>query len=197
MADIFSKMNKVNLSIQGKFVIQSLNLSIHTHNAKLQLGRPIEEAFMFYYSGSIVVIQSLGQVQLLATPWTAACQASLPFTISWSLLKHIHWVRDAIQPSHSLLPPSPAFSLFHHQGLLQWVSTLYQVVKVLELQLQLQSFQWIFRVDILYDWMIWSPCCPRDSQESSPAPVWKHQFLDFQSSLGSNSHICTWLLEKP
>ena len=112
-------MNKVNLSIQGKFVIQSLNLSIHTHNAKLQLGRPIEEAFMFYYSGSIVVIQSLGQVQLLATPWTAACQASLPFIISWSLLKHIHWVRDAIQPSHSLLLPSPAFSLFHHQGLLQ------------------------------------------------------------------------------
>ena len=70
--------------------MQSLNLSMHTHNAKLQLGRPTEEALMSYHSGSIVVIQSLSQVQLLSTPWTAARQASLPFTISWSLLKHIH-----------------------------------------------------------------------------------------------------------
>ena len=39
---------------------------------------------------------------------------------------------------------------------------------VLELQLQHQSFQWVFRVDFLQDWLVWSPCCPRDSQESSP-----------------------------
>ena len=109
MADIFSKMNKVNLSIQGKFVIQSLNLSIHTHNAKLQLGRPIEEAFMFYYSGSIVVIQSLGQVQLLATPWTAACQASLPFTISWSLLKLMSI--ESVMPSNHLILCHPLLLL--------------------------------------------------------------------------------------
>ena len=37
------------------------------------------------------------------------------------------------------------------------------------LQLQHQSFQWIFKVDFLWDWLVWSPCCPRDSQESSPA----------------------------
>ena len=41
---------------------------------------------------------------------------------------------------------------------------------MLELQLQYQSFQWIFRDDFLYDWLVWSPCCPKDSQESSPAP---------------------------
>jgi len=48
---------------------------------------------MSYFSGSIVVvIQSLSQVQLLATPWTAACQASLPFTISWSLMPSNHLI---------------------------------------------------------------------------------------------------------
>ena len=59
---------------------------------------------------------------------------------------HVHWVSDAIQPSHPLLSPSPpAFSLSQHQGLFQWVSSSHQVAKVLEFQLQHQSFQWIFR----------------------------------------------------
>jgi len=76
------------------------------------------------------------------------------------------WVSDAIQPSHPLSPPSPpALSLSQHQSLFQWVSSLHQVAKVLELQLQHQSFQWIFRVDFLQDWLVWSPCSPRDSQE--------------------------------
>ena len=85
---------------------------------------------------------------------------------------HVHWVGDAIQPSGPLLPPSPhAFSLSQHQGLFQWVSSSHQVAKVLELQLQHQSFQWIFRVDFLLDWLAGSPCSPRDSQESFPAPL--------------------------
>ena len=58
---------------------------------------------------------------------------------------HIHWVGDAIQPSHPLSSPSPAFNLSQHQGLFQWVSSSHQVTKGLELQLQPQSFQWIFR----------------------------------------------------
>ena len=87
---------------------------------------------------------------------------------------HVHWVRDAIQPSHPLSSPSPlAFNLSHHQGLFQWVSSSHQVAKVLESQLQHQSFQWIFRIDFLYDGLVGSPCCPRDSQESSPAPQFK------------------------
>ena len=53
-----------------------------------------------------------------------------------------HWVRAAIQPSHPLLSPSPpAFSLSQHQGLSPWVSSLYQMAKQLELQLQYQSFK--------------------------------------------------------
>ena len=53
---------------------------------------------------------------------------------------HAHWVSCAIQPSHPLSSPSPpAFNLFQHQGLLQWVSSLHQVAKVLEFQFQHQS----------------------------------------------------------
>ena len=111
---------------------------------------------------------------------------------------HVHWVSDAIHPSHPLLPPSPlALNLSLHQGLFYWVNSSHQEAKVLELQLQHQSFQWIFRVDFLYDWLVWSPCCSRDSQESSPTPVQRHQFFSAQPSLWSTSHICTWLLEKP
>ena len=63
---------------------------------------------------------------------------------------HVHWVGDAIQPSHPLSSPSPpAFNLSQHQGLFHWVSSSYQVTKVLEFQLQHQSFQWIFRTDFL------------------------------------------------
>ena len=87
---------------------------------------------------------------------------------------HVHWVSDAIQPSHRLLSPSPpAFSLSQHQYLFWWVGSLHQVAKVSELQLQHQSFQWIFRVDFLYDWLVWSSCSPRDSQESSSTPQFK------------------------
>ena len=54
---------------------------------------------------------------------------------------HVHWVGDAIQPSHPLSSPSPTFNLTQHQGLFQWVSSSHQVAKVLEFQLQHQSFQ--------------------------------------------------------
>ena len=70
---------------------------------------------------SIVVVQLLCSVWLFAIPWTAAHQASLFFTISWSLFTHLHWTSDAIQPSHPLLPTTPAFNFSQHQGLLQWM----------------------------------------------------------------------------
>ena len=91
----------------------------------------------------------LSCVWLFATPRTAACQASLSITNSWSLLILMS-VGDAIQPSHPLSshsPPAPHPS--QHQGLFKWVSSLHQVAKLLELQLQHQSFQRIFRTDFL------------------------------------------------
>ena len=105
------------------------------------------------------------------TLWSEAHQASLPFTISWSLLKSCPMSRWCHLTISSSSPPSPpALNLSQHQGLFQWVSSLHQVAKVLELQLQHQSFPWVLRVYFLEDW---SPCCSRDSQESSPALQFK------------------------
>ena len=80
-------------------------------------------------------VQLLSRVQLFATPWTAAHQASLSIMNCWKFTQtHVHWVSDAIQPSHPLSSPSPpTFNLSQHQGLFQWVSSSHQVAKVLEL----------------------------------------------------------------
>ena len=107
-----------------------------------------------------------------ASPWTAAHQDSLFFTVSWSLLKVMSI--ESVMPSNHLIlccsPSCPAFSLSQHQGLFQWVDSSHQVAKVLELEQQQQSFQWIFRVDFFSDWLVWFPCSPKDSEEYSPAP---------------------------
>ena len=93
---------------------------------------------------------------------------------------HVHWVSDAIQPSHPLSSPfPPAFNVSQHQGLFKWVSSRHQVAKVLEFQLQHQSFQW------------------RLSRVFSNTTVQKHQFFGAQPSSQSNSHIHSWPLEKP
>ena len=73
--------------------------------------------------------------------------------------------------SSSAIPFSFCLKSFPVSGLFQWVSSSHQVAKVLELQCQ--SLQWIFRVDFLSGWLIWSPCCQRDYQEPSPAPQFK------------------------
>ena len=72
-----------------------------------------------------IIVQLLSRVQLFATPWTAACQASLSFAISWGLLK---LMSIEIQPSHLQSPPSPlTLSLSQPQGLFQWVSSSHKV----------------------------------------------------------------------
>ena len=63
---------------------------------------------------------------------------------------HVHWVGNAIQPSHPLSSPSATtFNVSNHQGLFKWVSSSHQVAKVLEFQLQHQSFQWTLRTDLI------------------------------------------------
>ena len=77
------------------------------------------------------------------TPWTAAHQASLSINQLPELTQtHVHQVGDAIQPPQPLSSPSPpALNVSQHQGLFQGVSSSHQVAKVLEFQLQHQSFQ--------------------------------------------------------
>ena len=108
---------------------------------------------------------------ILVTPWTAENQASLSFTISCSLLKLVSTDSEMPCNYHALchLTSPPAFNLSQHHG--RWVSSSQQVAKVLELQLQHQSFQWIFRNDFLSDWQVWLLCSPRDSQEFSNTTV--------------------------
>ena len=96
-------------------------------------------------------VQSLSRVQLFVTPWTVAHQASLVHhQLPEFTQTHVHWVGDAIQPSHPLSSPSPpALNLSQHHGLFKWVSSSHQVPKVLVFQLQYQSFQWTLRTDCL------------------------------------------------
>ena len=111
---------------------------------------------------------------------------------------YVHWVGDAIQPSHPLSSPSPpAFNLSQHQGLFKWVSSSPQVAKVLEFQLQHQSFQWVNIQDWFPLW--WTGWISLQSKGFSivfsNTTVQKHQFFSAQLSLWSNYHIHTWLLE--
>ena len=81
---------------------------------------------------------------------------------------------ESVMPSnhHPLSSPSP--SIFPSIRVFSNGSnSSHQVAKVLALQLQHQSFQWILRTDFLQDWLVWSLCSPRDSQESSPTPHFK------------------------
>ena len=136
-------------------------------------------------------VQSLNPVRLFATPWITACQASLSITISWSSLK-LTSIELVMPSSHLILCPlsSPSSSASNpspHQSLFQWVSSSHEVAKVLEFQLQHQSFQWTSRTDLLQNGLIGSPCSPRDSQESSPTP----QFKSINSSALSFLHSPT------
>ena len=126
-------------------------------------------------SCSFLVVQSLNSVWFFVTPWTAARQVSLSFTISQSLLKLIFI--ESVKPSTNLSLCSPLFllpSIFPSIRVFANVSSLHHVAKVLEFQLQYQSFQWIFRIDFLKDGLVWSPCSPRESQESTPIAQFKN-----------------------
>ena len=111
---------------------------------------------------------------------------------------NVHHVSDAIQPSYPLsCPPPPAFNLSQHQGLFQWVSSSHQVAKVLEFQLQHQSFQWIFSTDFFRMDSGISLQSKELSRVFSNTTGQNHQFLGAQPSSQSNSHIHTWSQEKP
>ena len=95
--------------------------------------------------------QLLIRVRLFATPWIAACQASLSITNSWSSLKLTSI--ESVMPSSHLIFCGPLFLL--------------PLAKVLEIKLQRHSFQWTPRTDLLQNGLVESPCSPRDSQKSS------------------------------
>ena len=102
-------------------------MTIYTH---------IVQVYIYMYQFSSV--QSLSRVWLFATPMDCSTSG---FPVHHHLPEltqtHVHWVDDAIQPSHPLWSPSlPAFNLAQHWGLFQWVSSSHQVAKVLAFKLQ-------------------------------------------------------------
>ena len=112
---------------------------------------------------------------------------------------HVHWIRDAIQPSNPLSSPFLLPSIFPSIRVFQMSQLFASGAKVLELQLQQPSFQWTLRTDLLSDGLVGSPCSPRDSQESSPTPQFKSINSSALSFLYSPTLTCihNWLLEKP
>ena len=112
--------------------------------------------FILLYKHYMLLLFSHSVISDSLWPHTAAYQASFVLNHLLEFAQtHVHWVYEAIQASHPLSSPSPsAFSLSQHQGLSQWVSSLHQVAKLLEFQLQHQSFQWVFRViSFRMDWL--------------------------------------------
>ena len=156
----------------------------------------INLAIPFYDYICLVVIQLLSRVQLFATPWTAAHQASLSFTIFQSLHKLMS-IELVVPSSHLifcrplLLPLSifPSIRVFSNE------LALCMVARVLEFQLQHQSFQWIFRTDFLEEGLVESPCSPRDPQESSSTPQFKSINSSALSFLHSLDRNMDWLIE--
>ena len=111
-----------------------------------------------------------------------------------SIQTHVHQVGDAIQPSHPLSSPSPpVLNLSQHQGLFKWVSSSHQVAKVLEFQLQHQSFQRNPRADLLQK-TGWISLQSKGFSRVFNTTVQKHQFFGAQLSSQSNSHIHIWPL---
>ena len=123
----------------------------------------------------IVIVQSLSRVWLLRPHGLQHAKLPCPLLYPKFAQTHVHWTDDAIQPSHSLLPPTPALNLYQHQVFSNELALHIRYAKVLELQHQ--SFQRICMVKFLSCWLVWSSCCPRDSQESSPVPKLKVSIL--------------------
>ena len=105
--------------------------------------------------------------------WTVAHQASLSFTISRNLLK-LMFIELMTLSNHLIpsLPSPPAFNHSKHQSLFQWVSSLHQMTKVLEFQLQHSlSNEHPGLISFRMDWL--DLLAVQGTQESSPTPQFK------------------------
>ena len=144
-------------------------------------------------------VQSLSHVQLFATPWIAALQASLSITNFQNLLKLMS-IESVMPSSHLILCHHPLLllpSIFSASGSFPMSQFFTSGGQSIGASISTSTFQSIFRTDFLKDWLVWCPCCPRDSQESSPTPQVKNINSSALSFLYSSTHIHPWLLEEP
>ena len=129
-------------------------------------------------------VQFSSVTELCPTLWDPMDCSTSCFSVNHQLLEltqtHVHGVSDAIQSLHPLSSPSlSALQPFPASGLFQWVSS-HQAAKVLEFRLQHQSFQWIFRTDFLYDWLVGLLQSKGLSKVFSDTTVQKHQLFSAQ-----------------
>ena len=145
----------------------------------------------------VVVIQSLSHVWLCnpidcSTPGFPFLHCLLKFAQT-----HVPWVCDAIQPSYILsFPAPPAFYLCQHKGFFfQWVSSGGKIIgasaSASVLPINIQGWFPLGLTGLI------SLQSKGLSRAFSSTTMWKHHFFSSHPSLWSNSHICTWLLEKP
>ena len=144
----------------------------------------------------IVVVQLLSHVWLFATTWTVAHQASLPFTVSQSLLKFMSI--ESVMPS-SISSSDVSFSYCPQSFTVSGSFPMSWLFPSGGQSIGVSASASVLPVNI-QDWiplgLVWSPCSPRDSQEFSP--ILQLESINFGTQpLWSNSHIHTWLLEKP
>ena len=144
-------------------------------------------------------VQSVSCVQLFATPWTTACQASLSITNSRSLLK-LTFIESVMPSNHFilcrplLLPPSifPSIRVFSNESVLR-----IRRPKYWSFSFSISpSSEYSGLISFRMDWLALL-AVQGLSRVFSNTTVQKHQFIGTYPSLWSNSHICTWLLVKP
>ena len=181
----------IYLPYNQSLILGKIKISIHICNSKflVRWKRP----FFFLRSQVVPLVQFSSVAQLCLTPCDPMNRSTpgLPVHHQFpeSTQTHVHRVGDAIQSPHPLLSPSPlALNFSQNQGLFKWVSSWHEVAKVLEFQLQHQSFQWTPKTDRSpLGWTGWISCSQRDSQEFAPTP----QFKSINSSVLSFLHSPT------
>ena len=153
-------MNKESAAHMRKLHWGSLAGSPGTHKKEEEANTFLHAFFGLSHIGPVIAqfssvtqfssVQSLSHVQLFMTMKLSMPGLPVHHQLPESSPTYVHWVGDAIQPSHLLSSPfPPAFTPTQHWGLFKWVSSSHQVAKVLEFQLQHQSFQWTPRTDLL------------------------------------------------
>ena len=131
------RINILNFVSKWKWVtVNVTSTPFFPHKSQICLKKQITFSLCLWVY--FFVVLSLCHVRLFATPWIEACQTSLVLHCLPEFAQtHVHWIDDAIQPSHPLSSLSPpALNLSQHQGLFQWVNSFLQVAKVLKLQHQ-------------------------------------------------------------
>ena len=115
--------------------IQVWVISPYFYECSVMLSKSVWEAKWFFSRGTVISrVVSVQPLSHVYNPRDCSMPGvpALPHLLEFAQ-PHVHWVGDAIQTSCPLLSPSPHFCLSQYQGLFQWVSSLHQVAKVLEL----------------------------------------------------------------